>query len=151
MVWGWPHGNVHRFRGGLVFKAHRLWYHSTLGLPLIKKNKENGRIKQPFLFWKTKYVLNLQPPKTPKEGYLKQSSRALPDWPDSGRSGQFSIEEQLLLINVKRFRGALVFKAHRLLYHLILDLRVIKKRRRSLKLGGYVCIFGASCFVVCAV
>jgi len=24
-------GNVQRFRGGLVFKAHRLLYHSTLG------------------------------------------------------------------------------------------------------------------------
>ena len=28
-----------RFRGGLVFKAHRLLYHSTLGLRLIKKKK----------------------------------------------------------------------------------------------------------------
>ena len=26
-----------RFRGGLVFKAHRLVYHSTLGLRVIKK------------------------------------------------------------------------------------------------------------------
>jgi len=30
---------------------------------------------------------------------------------------QFSIEEQLLRRNVKRFRRGLVFKAHRLLYH----------------------------------
>jgi len=29
--------NVHRFRGGLVFKAHRLLYHSTLGLRVIQK------------------------------------------------------------------------------------------------------------------
>ena len=29
--------NVKRFRGGLVFKAHRLVYHSTLGLRVIKK------------------------------------------------------------------------------------------------------------------
>jgi len=29
-----------RFRGGLVFKAHRLLYHSTLGLRVIKKKKE---------------------------------------------------------------------------------------------------------------
>jgi len=28
-----------RFRGGLVFKAHRLVYHSTLGLRVIKKKK----------------------------------------------------------------------------------------------------------------
>jgi len=28
-----------RFRGGLVFKAHRLLYHSNLGLRVIKKKK----------------------------------------------------------------------------------------------------------------
>ena len=31
--------NVQRFRGGLVFKAHRLVYHSTLGLIVIKKKR----------------------------------------------------------------------------------------------------------------
>jgi len=30
---------VQRFRGGLAFKAHRLLYHSTLGLRVIKKKK----------------------------------------------------------------------------------------------------------------
>jgi len=30
---------VNRFRGGLVFKAHRLVYHSTLGWRVIKKKK----------------------------------------------------------------------------------------------------------------
>ena len=34
---GLLHRNVQRFRGGLVFKAHRLMYHSTLGLRVIKK------------------------------------------------------------------------------------------------------------------
>jgi len=29
-----------RFRDGLVFKAHRLLYHSTLGLRVIKKKKK---------------------------------------------------------------------------------------------------------------
>ena len=33
--------------------------------------------------------------------------------------------------NVQRFRGGLVFKAHRLLYHLTLGLREIKKKRRT--------------------
>ena len=28
-----------RFRGGLVFKAHRLLYHSTIGLRVIKMKK----------------------------------------------------------------------------------------------------------------
>jgi len=37
---------VHRlFRGGLVFKAHRLLYHSTLGLRVIKKTKQQQRSK----------------------------------------------------------------------------------------------------------
>jgi len=31
--------NVKRFRGGLVFKAHRLLYHSILGSRVIKKKK----------------------------------------------------------------------------------------------------------------
>ena len=32
--------NVKRFRAGLVCKAHRLVYHSTLGLGVIKKKKK---------------------------------------------------------------------------------------------------------------
>jgi len=37
-----PHSGLRRerFRGGLVFKAHRLLYHSTLGLRVIKKKKK---------------------------------------------------------------------------------------------------------------
>jgi len=33
------HRNVQRFRGGLVFKAHRLLYDSTLSLGVIKKTR----------------------------------------------------------------------------------------------------------------
>jgi len=44
---------------------------------------------------------------------------------------QFSISEQLLRRNVKRFRGGLVFKAHRLFYPSTLGLRLITKRRRA--------------------
>ena len=33
-----------RFRGGPVFKAHRLVYHSTLGLRVIKKKKKSERL-----------------------------------------------------------------------------------------------------------
>jgi len=36
--------NVQRFRGGLVFKSHRLVYHSTLGLRAIKKKKRRVRV-----------------------------------------------------------------------------------------------------------
>jgi len=41
VVEGW--GNVKRFRGGLVFKAHRLLYYSTLVLRVIKKKKAYPR------------------------------------------------------------------------------------------------------------
>ena len=35
-----PHDmNLQRFQGGLVFKAHRRLYHSTLGLRVIKKRR----------------------------------------------------------------------------------------------------------------
>ena len=37
--------HVERFRGGLVFKAHRLLYHSFLGSGVIKKKKK-GRAKR---------------------------------------------------------------------------------------------------------
>ena len=37
--------------------------------------------------------------------------------------------EQLLSRNVQRFRGGLVYEAHRLLYHSTLDSRVVKKKK----------------------
>ena len=53
-------------------------------------------------------------------------------WRAEGRciAVQFSTSEQLLRRNVKRFRGGLVFKAHRLVYHSTLGLRIIKKKKR---------------------
>ena len=50
---------------------------------------------------------------------------------------------------MKRFRGGLVFKAHRLLYHSTQGLRVIKKRRRT-DLGG---VLGRSslCEMLCVI
>ena len=36
-------GSCVRFRGLVVFEAHRLFYHSTLGLRAIKKEKEEVR------------------------------------------------------------------------------------------------------------
>jgi len=47
------------------------------------------------------------------------------------KPAQFSISEQLLHRNVKRFQGGLVFKAHRWLHHSTLGSRVIKKKRRN--------------------
>jgi len=40
---------VQRFRGGLIFKAHRLLNHSTLGLRVIKKKKKRRFIR--FCDW----------------------------------------------------------------------------------------------------
>ena len=38
------HRNVQRFPGGLVFKAHRLVYHSTLGWRVLKKKKKKKNV-----------------------------------------------------------------------------------------------------------
>ena len=35
--------NMKRFQGGLVFKAQRLWYHSTLGSRVTKKKKKKKK------------------------------------------------------------------------------------------------------------
>jgi hypothetical protein len=49
---------------------------------------------------------------------------------------QFSISEQLLSRNVERFRGGLVVKAHRSLYHSTLGSRVMKKKNKYLRGGS---------------
>ena len=49
--------------------------------------------------------------------------------PQFGPAGGVWGLEQLLSRNVKRFQGVLVFKAHRILYHSTLGLRVIKRER----------------------
>jgi len=55
-----------------------------------------------------------------------------------------NIDEQLLYRTVQRFRGGLVFKAHRRVYHSTLGLRVIKKKKKknidaALVIAGGVC------------
>ena len=49
--------------------------------------------------------------------------------------GRFLVSEVTLYLglgrNLKRFRGGLVFKAHKLLYHSTLGSRVVKKKKRS--------------------
>jgi len=47
---------VQRFRGGLIFKAHRLLYHSTLGWRVIKKKK--GAISDLHLRRQTAHVVH---------------------------------------------------------------------------------------------
>ena len=52
------------------------------------------------------------------------------------RPSSRSIQDQLHSRIVKRFRGGLVFKAHRLLCHSTLGSKVIKKKRREDARGG---------------
>ena len=63
------YGHVKRFRGGLVFKAHRLVYHSTLGWRVIKKKK-----------LRTRSCL-CAPVQT---GYLRATSKRLKRCPEAG-------------------------------------------------------------------
>jgi len=61
-----------------------------------------------------------------------------------------SIKEQLLYRNVQRFRGGLVIKAHRRLYHSTLGLRVKKKKdaaHPSLCARVWCLVFGVWCLV----
>jgi hypothetical protein len=55
----------------------------------------------------------------------------LPILPKTLSQEWFSIQEQLLRRIVNRFRGGLVFKAHRLLYHSSLGSSVTKKRQKA--------------------
>ena len=48
------------------------------------------------------------------------------------RSVHFSISQQLLRRNLRRFRGGLVFQANRLMYHSTLGLRVIQKKKKKI-------------------
>ena len=53
-------------------------------------------------------------------------------------SVHFAIQEQLLDRNVQRFRGGLLFKAHRLLYHSTLGIRVIQKKKKVTLSGSRI-------------
>ena len=57
-------------------------------------------------------------------------ARACPRGSAPGRPAAWEGQGQVLRRNVKRFRGGLVCKAHRLLYHSTLGLRVIKKKKK---------------------
>ena len=133
--------NVNRFRGGLVFKAHRLVYHSTLGLRVMKKKEEAVCARRSYAPSLSR-IKNLGNPRnnlsacyTPA---LRCFHRFLALVADSSFAGSFLLVEtgSCLLVGTgswlkQRFRGGLVFKAHRLLYHSTLGLRVIKKKREG--------------------
>ena len=60
---------VQRFRGGLVFKAHRLLHHSTLGLRVIKKKKKvvigPRQIRGPTSAWRLREIAEFYDSKRP--------------------------------------------------------------------------------------
>ena len=87
--------------GGLVFKAHRLSCHSTLSSRAIKKKKSHR---------------------------LRPSDHVAFQGPSS--TVLAALVEQLLRRIVKRFRGGLVFKAHRLSCHSTLGSRGIRKKKQ---------------------
>jgi len=68
--------NVKQFRGGLVFKADRLLYHSTLGLRVIKKKKKKGRVlsKKKRVVYRGASLIRNRPPLGP---YSRDMPRAL--------------------------------------------------------------------------
>ena len=50
---------------------------------------------------------------------------------DQTEGQRLQFKKKLSRRNVKRFRGGLVFKAHRLLYHSILGSRIKKKKKKT--------------------
>ena len=52
-------------------------------------------------------------------------------WREAGVNALDVDGVQLLRIDVKRFRGGLVFKAHRLMYHPTLGSRVMQKKKKK--------------------
>jgi len=93
-------------------------YHSTLGLRVIKKKKRGSsvgctismvrRLISSEFAW---MICSCNPTSTFSTATI------------------FAESPPLLHRNVKRFRGGLAFKAHRLLYQSTLGLRVIKKKK----------------------
>ena len=63
-----------RFRGGPVFKAHRLLYHSTLGLRVIKKKTWS------HMFSRTS--TGSMPPHFPQRGWQRGQPSVAPAWKD---------------------------------------------------------------------
>ena len=99
-------------------------YHSTLGLRVINKKsaRKNRHAPRCLGIWIAVNLLLYTficlscPPL-----FLSSTPTATPGGPSA-----------FLSRNVKRFRGGLVCKAHKLLYHSTLGSRVIKKKKKCL-------------------
>ena len=60
---------VKKFRGGLVFKAHRCWHHPTLGLRVIRIKKKKIRVRP--LLSETETTLKVLKTFAPKKAQTK--------------------------------------------------------------------------------
>ena len=119
-----------RFRGLLVFEAHKLVYRSTLGLRVMKKKKLLDTIHEIQLCGSFSSLCKLQKANPLGRSYLTicenwpfphLRTKPLPDCNAGPSSG--------VRRDVKRFRGGLVFKVHKLVYHSLLGCRLIKKNK----------------------
>ena len=111
-------GSIHStnpLRGGLVSKAHRLLYHSIQGLRAIKKRKKKQSLTRTLPAATSAFAVYKKIKFNPR----RQGGAWI------GIQGQ-SIHTTIPL------REGLVCKAHRLLYHSILVLRLIKRKKELL-------------------
>ena len=149
------------FRGGLVCKAHRWLYHSTLGSRVIKKKKKKFRgYPPPRLRGASSLVrarLDRTRPDRPAQGSIRLrdgsslvrrqpkkvsllASQGFRVYPSPRlRDGSSLVRRALGRRGARRARttwsrGGLVFKAQRLLYHSTLGL--IKEKKRPVRYRG---------------
>jgi len=72
--------NVERFRGGLVFKAHRLLHHSTLGSRVIKKKRSLCVVQLSLTLTEVPLLRSDVPPSTlVSVGSAPSSTTRIPD------------------------------------------------------------------------
>ena len=151
-------GNVKRLWGVLVFEAHRLWYHSTLGWRVIKQKKRSSLTR--FLLsveMYTLFALRSQPLlSTPLFSTLPSLPASLsphlstlfsqpshlnpllsPLLPSYSLSRPYNVQQnafQSFSARVRsslRYHRGLAFQALKLSYHSILGSRVIEKKKKS--------------------
>jgi len=135
---------VKRFRGGLVFKAHRLCVSLNSRLESHKERERDGlhlpqalpkgppRFKNGetggFPYQTRGLSCHERGSCSHKTELLQPRRQAL--HPHPARQSDFLNKPmELLYRHLQRFRGGLVFKAHRRVYHSTLGLRVIKKKK----------------------
>ena len=122
--------NGQRFRGGLLVKAHRLCVSLKSRLESNKEEEERLGVQMRT----TQGERRIQSRQSQSPLIRPKAVARLQAHAPQRRGAHQGTVVQLLHRNVKRFRGGLVFKAHRWLYPSTLGSRVIKKKKR--KNGG---------------